>query len=213
MIIGHLDALTSNGFAEGWAYDKAAPDTIVTLCLCGPDDQELGLGLANLHRRDLAEGGLRHGWCAFRLRLALPCPVETLKGTRLVLREAAGGTEIWAGSEWRIRESAEPPLDTLARIVARDPTTITSVHQLSGCGPLFGDFIKRHGTAEFVRAACLYMTGNVSDEARRLGWEQLLRSGAITSFGLLVLLAETEEARRDKRLLASPADPGFVFAT
>lgn len=212
MITGHLDALTPSGFAEGWAFDKAAPDAVVTVRLCGPADQELGLGLANLHRPDLAEAGLRHGWCAFRLRLALPGPVETLKGTRLALRETTGDTEFWAGTEWRIRESTEAPLDTLARVVARDPTTIANVQELSGCGAILADFVARHGTAEFVRAACLYMLGSPAEEARRAGWERLLRAGAITPFGLLALLAETEEARREKRRLASPADPGFVFA-
>jgi len=212
MITGHLDALTPSGFAEGWAYDTMAPDTVVSLRLFGPEEQDLALGLANLHRADLAEAGLRHGWCAFRLRLALPSPVETLKGTRLVLREAAGGAEIWAGSEWRIREIKEPPLDTMARVVARDPTTIAHVQELSGCGVIFADFIARHGAAEFVRTACLYMLGKPAEEARRTGWEKLLRAGSITPFGLLALLAVTEEARHESRLLASPADPGFIFA-
>lgn len=212
MLIGHLDALTTSGFAEGWAHDTAAPDRVVGVRLSGPEDQEFGFGLANLHRPDLAEASLHSGWCAFRLRLALPCTLETLKGTRLVLCETADGTEIWAGAEWHIRDSAEAPLDTPEHVAAQDPTTVASVQQLSACGLIFCNFIARHGAAEFVRTACLYVLGNPADDARRLGWERLLRSGAITPFGLLALLAETEEARRDHRLLASPADPGFVFA-
>lgn len=213
MIRASLDALTQGGYAEGWAYDDAALAEPVALRLHGPDGAELGGGLANLYRADLADAGFRYGWCAFRLRLTLPeGGVEALKGARLVLREAAGGAEIVATAEWRLRVAADPPLDSVARVVARDPTTIADVQQLSGCDPLFRAFIARHGVAEFVRAASLYILGTPPAEARQASWERLLRAGALTPFGLLVLLAETEEAQREKRRLPSPADPGFVFA-
>jgi hypothetical protein len=65
MIRGHLDAVTSGGFAEGWAFDSDSPQVVVTVALRAADGTELGRGLANLHRADMADLGFRFGWCAF----------------------------------------------------------------------------------------------------------------------------------------------------
>lgn len=211
MLRGHLDALTRNGFAEGWAFDDAAPDGSLAVRLHGPEDEMLGEGLANLHRGDLAEIGYRLGWCAFRLRLSRS-PGE-LAGARLVLRAAEGGAEIAASETWRLRDAPDGPLATIEAVTAADPTTLRSVHQLSGCGPLLDAFIARHGMQGFLRAAYGYVLGRPADAAGLASYERLLRTGAVTPFGLLALLAESEEFRREPRLLATPVEPGFVFAS
>ncbi len=211
MLRGHLDALTRHGFAEGWAFDDAAPEASLAIRLHGPDDAPLAEGVANLHRGDLADVGFRLGWCAFRLRLARP--VEELAGARLVLRAAATGAEIAATDAWRLRDAPDGPLASIEAIAAADPTTLRSVQQLSGCAPLLQAFIERHGLPAFLRAAYGYVLGRPADPAGLASYERLLRIGAVTPFGLLVLLAESEEFRREPRLLATPVEPGFVFAT
>ncbi|WP_270938939.1 DUF4214 domain-containing protein [Falsiroseomonas oryzae] len=211
MIRGHLDALTPGGFAEGWAYDTAAPDAILTVCIAAPDGAEIARGYANLHRGDLAEVGFRHGWCAFRLRLSRP--TEALAGARLVLREAAGGAEIHATDAWRIRDTPEPDGTTVERIVAQDPTMLRSVQQLTGCAELMARHAAKHGVAEFVRTAYAYVLGRAADAAGQALYERMLRAGAVTPLGVVLLLAESAEFKEQPRLLASPATPGFVFAT
>jgi hypothetical protein len=210
MIRGHLDALTPAGFAEGWAYDDADADAVMTIAVQAPDGEEIARGFANLHRGDLAEIGFRYGWCAFRLRLSRP--TGSLRGARLSLRDARDGAEIHATDAWRIRDAAEPGGDTMEAIVAQDPTVLRFVQQLSGCGDLFARFVARHGLTEFVRTAYGYVLGRSPDAAGLASYERMLRNGALTQFGLLLLLAESVEFREQPRMLASPADPGFVFA-
>lgn len=210
MLRGHLDAITRNGFAEGWAFDDAAPLGGLAVRLHGPEEEPLGEGLANLHRGDLAEVGFRLGWCAFRLRLARG--PEELAGQRLTLRAAATGEAIAATDTWRVRDAPDGPLTSVEAVAAADPTTLRAVQQLSGCAPLLEAFIARHGLPAFLRAAYGYVLGRPADASGLASYERLLRLGAITPFGLLVLLAESEEFRREPRLLAAPTEPGFVFA-
>ena len=209
MIRGHLDALTPAGFAEGWAYDDAAPDGVATVRVQDPDGAELGLGFANLYRGDLAEVGFRHGWCAFRLRLARP--TEALRGLRLSLHDAASGAEIHATDVWRIREAAEPVGTTVEAVVAQDPTVLRSIQQLQGCGDLLARFVQAHGIEAFIRTAYAYVLGRPADPAGQAAYDRMLRIGALTPFGLLLLLADSVEFREQPRLLPSPAAPGFVF--
>jgi hypothetical protein len=209
MIRGHLDSLTPGGFAEGWAFDDAEPDRILTVRLADAEGAELGLGFANLYRGDLAEVGFRHGWCAFRLRLSRP--TAELAGQRLVLTEAAGGTDIAATDAWRLREAQDGPATSLEAVLAADPTLLRAVQHLAGCGGMFAGFIERHGINDFVRTAYSYVLGRTADAAGEARYERLIALGAVTPFGLLALLADSEEFRREPRLLSSPADPGFIF--
>lgn len=209
MLRGHLDAVTQGGFAEGWAFDTTRPDLALTVCLHREEGAELGRGFAWGYRKDLAEAGLRHGWCAFRLRLSEG--VDALRGMRLILRDGASGAQIHASDQWRVRDSTEAPCATVQQVAAQDPTVLRSLAQLSGCGALFAGFVARHGAAEFVRAAHGYLLDRAPDHAALERQEGLLRAGAVTPLGLLMMLAETEAFRAQPRLLPSPASPGFVF--
>jgi hypothetical protein len=210
MLRGHLDALSPGGFADGWAFDDARQDHVLIVSIHRDDGAELGRGFAWAFRRDLAELGLRHGWCAFRIRLSEG--PDTLRGTRLVLRDGASGAPIHASSTWGVPNVVDTPCSTVEQLAAHDPTVLRSVQQLSGCAALFAGFVARHGTAAFVRAAHGYVLGRSPDGAGLALHEGLLRTGALTPFGLLVMLAETPEFRAEPRLLPSPSDPGFVFA-
>ena len=209
MFRGHLDSLTQGGFAEGWAFDDARPDLALIVSIHREDGPELGRGFAWAFRKDLAEHGLRHGWCAFRLRLSEGA--DTLRGTRLILRDAVGGAQIHASANWHVPAVVDAPCAKLSQVAAQDPTVLRGLHQLAGCGALFAAFIARHGAAEFVRAAHGYLLDRVPDHATLETHEGLLRMGAVTPFGLLMLLADTEAFRAQPRLLPSPASPGFVF--
>ena len=209
MFRGHLDSLTQGGFAEGWAFDDARPDLALIVSIHREDGPELGRGFAWAFRKDLAEHGLRQGWCAFRLRLSEGA--EALRGARLILRDCASGAQIHASSTWRVPDVVDAPCATLPQVVAQDPTVLRSMAQLSGCGALFAGFVARHGTAAFVRAAHGYVLDRAPDHAALETHEGLLRMGAVTPFGLLMLLGETEEFRARARLLPSPSSPGFVF--
>lgn len=209
MFRGHLDSLTEAGIAEGWACDDARPDLALTVSIHRDDGAELGRGFAWAFRKDLAELGLRHGWCAFRLRLSEGA--EALRGARLILRDCASGAQIHASSTWRVHNGVDAPCATLPQVAAQDPTVLRSLQQLSGCGALFAGFVARHGTADFVRAAHGYVLDRAPDHAALERHDELLRMGAVTPFGLLMLLGETEEFRARPRLLPSPSSPGFVF--
>jgi len=211
MIRGHLDALTPGGFAEGWAFDAEDRDRILTVRLTGPEEEELGLGQARLFRADLARVGYRHGWCGFRLLLSRPA--EELRGPMLTLRDAATGEAIHRTDKagW----AARPQLDsctTVEAVVAQDPTVLRSIEHLSGCADLLAGFLARHGAGEFVRAAHGYVLSRTPDAQALASHERLLSRGAITPFGLLLLLADSEEYRRAPRLLVAPTEPGFAFA-
>jgi len=211
MIRGHLDALTPGGFAEGWAFDAEDRDRILTVRLTGPEEEELGRGQARLFRADLARVGYRHGWCGFRLRLGRPA--EALRGQMLALSDAATGAPIHQTGKaaW----AARPQLDscaTIEAVVAQDPTVLRSVEQLSGCADLLAGFLARHGAGEFVRAAHAYVLSRSPDAQTLASHERLLSRGAITPFGLLLLLADSEDYRQASRMLAAPTEPGFAFA-
>jgi hypothetical protein len=210
MIRGHLDAVTSGGFAEGWAFDSDSPQVVVTVALRAADGTELGRGLANLHRADMADLGFRFGWCAFRVRLSQTG--TQLFGTRLTLVELNGGTEVHSTEEWRLREAREAPLSSIEAIVGEDPTVLRSVLQLSGYAPMMAAFVERHGVKDFVRTAAVYMLGRLPDEAGLESYERLLENGAVTPFGLFAMLGASEELKTAPRLLQSPVHPGFLFA-
>ncbi|MGG5821764.1 hypothetical protein [Falsiroseomonas sp. HW251] len=208
---GHLDALTAGDFAEGWAFDPADLGRVLEIVLRDSYGEEVGRGLANLYRADLARIGYRLGWCAFRLHLSRPA--EALRGRTLFLHEATTGAELHASSDpaWRDR----PPFEGCASVeavIAQDPTVVRSIEHLAGCAALLAHHIERHGPAEFVHAAHAYVLARAPDAASATLHERLLRAGALTPLGLLMLLAGSEEFRSAPRLLASPADPGFVFA-
>ncbi|SHI73264.1 hypothetical protein SAMN02745194_00971 [Roseomonas rosea] len=210
MIRGHLDALTAAGFVEGWAFDTEAPGRPLKLRVLDPEGQELALGYAHLFRADLAHVNFGHGWCAFRLRLGRP--VAEVAEIPVSLQSADTGDEIQAARILKLRDGAEPRGDTLARVVAGDPRVATSIDQLRGYGPVLQDFMARRGITEFIRTAYLYVLGRPADEDGIRSYAPLLGIGALTPFGLLAVLAASEEFRSRPRSLTAPNTPGFVFA-
>ena len=206
-IRGAAEALTPLGFVEGWCLDTARPERALQVGIRAPDGTEVAAGLANL----FGEGqGEEQGWCAFRLRLSVP--LEEVAALPLALHAAEAGGEVSPARVLPIRLGAEPRCDTLERVVATDPTVAGPVERLRGCGPVLSGFMARHGAAEFVGAAYVYVLGRAADPDGLRIYVPLVDAGTLTPFGLLSVLAGSEEFRARPRFLAAPTAPGFPFA-
>jgi len=206
---GHLDTITSSGLLEGWAYDTdAILDPVEVLIEC-EDGSPIAQGHAQLFRADLAPGGLGTGWCAFRLRSRLS--VSRISRSTILVLEAGSREEIHRLVRPAIREGHEPPHRAVAEVLASDPTVLTQLDQLDGCGPAFDSFVEVRGVEAFVRAAYVYALGRPVDQVGISLYGNLLREGALTPYGLLQVLSESDEFKSVSRLLAAPPTPGFPF--
>ena len=94
-----------------------------------------------------------------------------------------------------------------------DPTVISGLQQLSGCGALFDQFLAANGPTEFVRAAYIYVLNRPADPSGLQNYATLLAGGETTPLGLLSTLADSEEFRSRPRRLAAPKTPNFPFLT
>lgn len=209
MIRGHLDALTALGFVEGWCFDDERPGHPLPVSLRAPDGEEVAAGHANLYRADLAKVGFGHGWCALRLRL--PMPLEEAADVAFALH-VGGGEAVEPPRVLPIRTGADTSCNTIAKIIAADPTVTGSIEQLSAYGPVLSAFMARHGVEHFIHTAYVYVLGRPVDENGLGIYAPLLDMGALSPFGLLALLAASDEFRARPRFLAAPNTPAFVFA-
>ncbi|PWS37446.1 hypothetical protein DFH01_11470 [Falsiroseomonas bella] len=207
MLKGHIDSLTTADFVEGWAADDERP--ALRIEVIASEDGKVAEGRAHLFRADLADARLGLGWCAFRLRVQPYA--NALRRQTLTLRDAATGTVLHEIENCPIRDDLDLPCNTVEAAVASDPTVITSLNQLRGCQAALANFVTRRGVGEFVRAAYVYVLGRPVDAPGLASYGRMLRTGAITPFGLLSVLADSDEFRSRPRQLASPNATGFVF--
>ena len=70
----------------------------------------------------------------------------------------------------------------------------------------------RRGVADFIHTAYVYVLGRPVDETGLGAYAPLLEMGALSPFGLLALLASSDEFRARPRFLAAPNTAAFVFA-
>ncbi len=208
-LLGHMDALTSTGYLEGWAHDPERPGQPLQLAALAPQG-EIGRGLASFYRWDRADAGCGIGWCAFRLRVE--GAVTALRRGLLVLTEAETGTEICRTGQIAMVEDAPAYPSTLAEVARADPTVVHSIDQLRGCGVLFERYLAVHGTDAFVRAAFVYILGRPADGGGLATYAGLLAGGGMSAYGLLKTLYKSDEFAVAPRLLGAPTEPGFVFA-
>ncbi|WP_137180134.1 hypothetical protein [Roseomonas sp. AR75] len=207
MLKGHIDSLTTADFIEGWATDDDRPTLHVEII--ASEDGKAAEGRAHLFRPDLADAKLGLGWCAFRLRVQPHA--NALRRQTLTLRDVETGAVVHVREDCPIRDDLDLPCNTVEEAIASDPTVITSLNQLRGCEQLLAHFVTRRGVGEFVRAAYVYVLNRPVDATALAGYGRMLRTGAITPFGLLSVLADSDEFRSRPRQLASPNGTGFVF--
>jgi hypothetical protein len=205
---GRIDAVTSSGYVEGWAFNPAAPGRPLSVAVLA-GQKEVAQGIANRYRWDLADAGCGNGWCAFRLRLS--GSVSRLRRQDLSLWDLPRETEIHPAAEVPLAEDHEPGLSTLDDIIAADPTVVHAIEHLRGCGPAFVDFIATEGVDEFIRAAYVYILGRRADAACTALYMPRLQDGSLAPYELLKTLYDSDEFRSVPRQLIAPPEPGFLF--
>jgi hypothetical protein len=209
MLHGHLDAVISLGFIEGWAYDSEHLTQAVEVSVLS-GDAEVAWGLAHRFREDLMLAGCGLGWCAFRLRL--DAARDLVQGAVLRLLERRSGREIHRSEAIALKEDGETPLETLEELTLADPTIIQGIWQLKRCEPLLMQFIRRQGVESFLSTAYAYVLGRPADANGIALYTRHIRHATLGPVGILEALANSEEFRASSRLLAAPNSPSFPFA-
>lgn len=209
MLQGHLDTITSSGRLEGWAFDPdALLDPVEVLIECD-DGAFIARGHAQHFRADLSWGGLGTGWCAFQLRSRLS--VSRISRSTVVVMDARDRSELHRLVRPPIKEGHEPPHSNINDVLASDPTVLTELDQLDGCGAAFDAFVEARGFEAFVRAAYVYVLGRPADPGGVMLYSNHLRDGGLTPFALLKVLSDSDEFKSSTKLLAAPPTPGFPF--
>ncbi len=208
MIRAHLDSVTTTRFFEGWAFDPDHPCNPIDIAVLR-DGVELAAGLAHRYREDLAEAACGTGWCAFRLRFD-GSPKQVSKGT-ITLIERGSGTELFRTGEVRVIDDSEIAIASFDDLLESDPTSITEIEQLRGCGPVFASFIERHGIPVFLRALYVYLFSRPADIEGIALYDRCLRQGTLTPLGVVDALSKSEEFRGRLRLVKAPWVAGFPF--
>jgi hypothetical protein len=207
--LGYLDAITSSGYVEGWAFNKINPSRPCHVSVRDESGVEVASGLAHRYRDDLASAGIGFGWCAFRLRSA----VSSLRLQRmlLTLHDRDADTCLHGPEKATYLQDSDPPIRTTEELVETDPTLLREIRQLRACDPLFNTFIKARGVSAFVRAAYVYVLGRAADETGLALYGGLIRKAVIPPFELLEILSDSEEFRARPRMLGAPNTPTCPF--
>jgi hypothetical protein len=209
MIRGYIDALTSLGFVEGWAYDTDAPATPLAVSV-RLGEEEIAWGLAHRFRPDLLDASYGLGWCAFRLRLAVP--VEEVAQGPVRLLERISGTEICALPTLAIiQDPASAATASQDLLAIADPTVLEGVWQLKKCEFLFAEFIARRGIESFLSVTYAYVLGRPVDEAGLTLYTKCLRQATLSPLDILKELEKSAEFRDAPRPLAAPNSYCFPF--
>jgi hypothetical protein len=209
MLRGCLDALSSVGTIEGWAYDTEAPADPMMVAVTDDEGQAIASGLAYHYRQDLAEAQCGIGWCHFQLRTTVS--VSRLRKSPLRLVAMKTGDLILAVERIRYDEAGERALTSIAQVISLDPSICASVDQLAGCEGIFNAFIKARGVDAFVRTAYVYILGRIIDAEGLALYGRLIRQRLMSPFGLLRTLAESDEFQSRPRSLVAPTMDGFPF--
>jgi len=208
-LTGHLDVVVSSGFLEGWATDINAPSAPLIVSV-RKDEKEVAWGFANLYREDLAQARCGTGWCAFRLRSALP-PGQ-LRGTPLSLIDRQTGAIIHEPAATRLVMDGDPVIGSIAELLSKDPTILTDISQLRACEPMFEKFIAAHGAARFVATAYGYVLQRPPDDEGLALYTDHLNSNTLTGFLTIAALAESTEYLDRRPQLSAPVTTSFPFS-
>lgn len=201
MLFGLIEALTSTGCILGWAFDSAAPATPLSIAIIEADGAMVAAGLANRYRDDLVDAGCGIGWCAFSLRVEATSP---LRRSTLILTDTSSGREIHRIQAAPYLDAPDDDIRDVETLLASDPTVAKSVQELRGCSVFFSNYVVRQGVEDFVRAAYVYVLGRPADVGGLASYGGLIRTGDLTPFQLLEILADCDEYRLRPRQLGAP---------
>jgi len=208
---GHIDLINGASMVEGWAVDEARPLMPVRVRVQTEEGVILADGEANLYREDLMKAGIGVGFSAFKLRIESAHP-RRLCHRPLLLIDAATDTLIVRADRVSYSDHVTAPFASVAELLAGDPTVLGSIAQLAGCEAVFERHIQRYGIGGFVRASYIYVLGRTADAGGLAHYASMLRRHELTPFGLLQLLADSDEFRSRSRQLAPPNSGAFPFS-
>jgi hypothetical protein len=206
---GFIDAITSAGWVEGWAYDEHKPLEPLLVAVVNDNDEQVATGLANLYRKDLADANHGFGWCHFRL--CVNRNVDELRRSLLKLVALDPAATICAVEHATYSEVGERVIDNVPELIRNDPTVIGSLDEIESLEEIFENFIRARGVDPFVRAAYVYVLGRSIDESGLLLYSRLIRQRRMSPFAMLRTLADSPEFGSKPRRLVAPNQPGFPF--
>ena len=206
---GYIDAITSAGMVEGWAYDERKPLEPLLVAVTDDKNKQFAAGLANLYRRDLAEANHGYGWCYFRL--CAKQNINRLAQAPLRLIALESKLTLHALDRASYFEANSHVVNDVSDLIGSDPTVINSLDQLDSFEDIFENFILVRGVDAFVRAAYVYVLGRSIDDSGMLLYGRLIRQKRLSPYAMLRTLADSAEFRAKARSLVAPNQPGFPF--
>lgn len=209
-LFGHVDAITTSGFVEGWALDRGRGFQPLTVSVFTSESVEVARGLANLYRKDLAASGWGSGWNFFRLKLNVQ-PL-TLRRSKLYLIDVASCREINRSVDIDFVADSVRGISDLDRLSECDPLVLQDIQELADCDAIFASYIRRYGVIKFVKVAYLYVLGRPADQSGLSVYGKQIRRGTMTPFSLLQELSASDEFRSASRTLVAPTAPHFAFS-
>lgn len=205
---GHLDAVTTTGYVEGWAYDGAAVERPLHLQVLH-DGQPVASGLAHRYRTDLVDAGCGTGWCAFRLRV--DGSIGRFRTGVTHLRDLQSGTAFCETWNLKVIADGGDQIGTVGALLDEDPTVAASIAQLRGCDDIFNRYIRMQGVEAFVRRLYSYVLNRPADAAGAALYAGHIRRATLTPFEVAAALADSDEYRSRRPTLIAPTSPGFPF--
>jgi hypothetical protein len=206
---GGLDGVCHGGYVEGWAYDVRRQLHPLPVIVIDDRRREVARGLAGGYRKDLAYEGHAAGWCGLRLRLH-DDPAK-LAWKRMSLVFAKNREQIFRSESIPYLVTDPGRVEGIAGLVAQDPTVIQSLDQLRACDEVFNEYIRARGLQAFVRAAYRYLLSRPADANGLSSSMKHLHDGALSPFGLIQTIADSEEYRSRPRQHCAPIMPAFPF--
>ncbi|MDR3717600.1 MAG: hypothetical protein P4K98_02285 [Bryobacteraceae bacterium] len=205
---GHLDVVLSSGFINGWACDDDRPLQPLTIAVLS-GGAEIAFAIANIYRPDLADAGCGTGWCAFRGRLAVA--VSQIRGVPLSLHEVSTGQILHSVQALPELDMPDLTANSVADIIAQDPTLLGDTSCLKGCGRVLDAFIRQRGVEDFVSTAFIYVLNRPGDHSALGAYANLVRQGLLEPLNMLRELADSAEYRAKPNAMVAPCHPSFPF--
>ena len=205
-LVGHLDALLTSGYIEGWICDRTDPGANPEVRVVA-GTATIARGFACRFRRDLMEAGLSWGWNSFRLRLAKqPPPAPTQPSLRLF----SGMALVWSGPVRWVHDQ-DHQYTSVAHLISGDPTQVRDPAMLQGLRNYLKQVHASLGAEAFVRRCYLAILGRAADPSGMAGYTQALATGRAEPFDIVAGLMNSVEFRNRSNGLHPPVLPSFPF--
>ena len=205
---GHFDAVTEQGFVEGWAVCHGDPRPCHVRVI--HQDALLAEAFATRFRWDLLQLGKSHGHVAFRARLLQPIGTGPQDFSLL---DVESGT-YFPGQQHRlvnVPELAEPH-QVCPEDLTREPAEWRDDEILARLDVLkLDENCALIGPVRFVDVLFMYVVSRRADPEGLAAYAAALNEGRITPNEIFQAVAESPERKAQKRALPSPHDARFPF--